>query len=58
METSMSMEEVVNKISELFKQEGEPPPKKQVKKSHPELMKNALYYFQNWENAIEHSSGS
>jgi hypothetical protein len=58
METSMSIEEVVNQISELIQQEGEPPRKKQVKKSNPELMKNALYYFPSWETAIEHSTGS
>lgn len=58
METSMSMEEVVKQISELIEKEGEPPRKKLVKKTNPELMKNALYYFPNWENAIEHSMGS
>lgn len=58
MEASMSMEEVVNQITELIQKEGEPPRKKQVKKTNPELMKNALYYFPSWENAIEHSRGS
>lgn len=58
MDVSMSMEEVVQQISELVRQEGEPPRKKQIKKSNPELMKNALYYFPSWENAIKQSLGS
>jgi hypothetical protein len=58
MEDSMGMEDVVNKISELIQKEGKPSRKKQVKKSYPELMKNVLYYFPSWENAIEHSTGS
>ncbi|MDQ0245790.1 hypothetical protein [Priestia abyssalis] len=55
METSMSVDEVVNQISELVQKEGKSPRKKEVKKSNPELMKNALYYFPNWEAAIEQS---
>jgi hypothetical protein len=58
METSMSVEEVVNQISELAQREGKPLRKKQVKISNPELMKHALYYFPSWENAIEQSIGS
>ncbi|MBZ5753456.1 hypothetical protein [Metabacillus rhizolycopersici] len=58
METSMSVEEVVNQISELVQREGKSLRKKQVKKSNPELMKNALYYFPSWETAIEQSIGS
>ena len=58
METSMSVEEVLTGISELVEKEGQPPRKKQVKKSNPELMKNALYYFPSWENAVEQSIGS
>ncbi len=54
----MSVEQVVQKISELTQQAGEPPRKKQVKKSNPELMKNALYYFPNWDSAIEQSNNS
>ena len=58
MEVNMSVEEVVNQISELVGKEGKPPRKKEVKKSDPELMKNALYYFPNWDTAVEHSIGS
>ncbi|MGM0838088.1 MAG: hypothetical protein ACQEV7_18275 [Bacillota bacterium] len=57
METSMSVEEVMNQISKLTQKEGQPLRKKQVKKSDPELMKNALYYFPSWETAIEKSVG-
>ncbi|WP_197489756.1 hypothetical protein [Rossellomorea aquimaris] len=56
METSMSVDEVMNQIAQLMEKEGQPLRKKQVKKSNPELMKNALYYFPNWESAIEQSS--
>ncbi|MDP1420102.1 hypothetical protein Q8G35_17300 [Peribacillus simplex] len=58
MEANMSVEEVVNQISKLVEKEGKTPRKKEVKKSDPELMKNALYYFPNWDNAVEHSIGS
>ena len=54
----MSVEEVVNQISELMQKEGMSLRKKQIKKSKPELMKNALYYFSSWETAIEQSIGS
>ena len=49
MEVNMSVEEVVNQISELVQKEGMPLRKKQVKKLDPELMKNALYYFPSWD---------
>ncbi|WP_349409926.1 hypothetical protein [Pseudalkalibacillus sp. SCS-8] len=55
MEASMSLEEVVQQISNLAS-DGEPPRKKQVKKSNPELMRNALYYFPNWDAALEQSA--
>ncbi|MDQ0862053.1 hypothetical protein [Bacillus sp. V2I10] len=58
MDTSMSVEEVKNQISGLMQKEGQLLRKKQVKKSNPELMKNALYYFPSWETAIEQSVGS
>jgi hypothetical protein len=57
MEVNMSVEEVVNQITELVQNEGQPLRKKQVKKSNPELMKNALYYFPSWEEAMEKSMG-
>jgi hypothetical protein len=58
MEANISVKEVVNQIAELVQKEGQPLRKKQVKKSHPELMKNALYYFPSWEEAMEKSMGS
>ncbi|QNG61646.1 MULTISPECIES: hypothetical protein [Bacillaceae] len=58
MDTSMSVEEVKNQISGLMQKEGQSLRKKQVKKSNPELMKNALYYFPSWETALEQSVGS
>lgn len=54
MELSMSAEEVVEQISRLHGQ-GEALTKKSVKKSHPDLMKNALYYYPSWEHALERS---
>ena len=53
MEVNMSVEEVVSQIAELVQKEGQPLRKKQVKKSHPDLMKNTLYYFPNWEDAMK-----
>ncbi|WP_201763517.1 hypothetical protein [Chengkuizengella marina] len=48
----MSPEEVLTQIVELHNN-GEKLAKKSVKKAHPDLMKNALYYFPNWEQAME-----
>lgn len=53
----MSLEEVKNHITELIENEEQPLRKKQVKKSNPELMKNALYYFPSWDMAVEQSVG-
>ncbi|CAM5199720.1 YqzE-like protein OS=Ureibacillus acetophenoni OX=614649 GN=SAMN05877842_10940 PE=4 SV=1 [Ureibacillus acetophenoni] len=58
METTMSVDEVVRKIAELVQREGQPLRKKEIKKTNPELMKNALYYFPSWEDAIERSTKS
>ncbi|WP_170295486.1 hypothetical protein [Chengkuizengella sediminis] len=52
METNMSPEEVLTQIVELHNN-GETLAKKSVKKTHPDLMKNALYYFPNWDQAME-----
>ncbi|MDL4839773.1 hypothetical protein [Aquibacillus rhizosphaerae] len=54
MEVDMSVEEVLEGIRRLNKVE-ENLSKKKVKKSHPQLMKNALYYFSDWEKAIDKS---
>ncbi|HWK21508.1 MAG TPA: hypothetical protein VNS08_00600 [Ureibacillus sp.] len=56
MEVNMSVEEVVDQIAKLVQQEGQPLRKKEVKKSNPELMKNALYYFPNWDDAMKKAS--
>ncbi|MFM1652222.1 hypothetical protein ACI7RC_08980 [Brevibacillus sp. B_LB10_24] len=52
MEMSMSSEDVIAQIKRLHGN-GESLSKKYVKKSHPELMKNALYYYPSWEHAIQ-----
>jgi len=58
MEAKMSVDEVVRKIAELVQKEGQPLRKKMVKKTNPKLMKNALFYFPSWEEAIERSTKS
>jgi len=58
MDANMTVEEVVSKIAELMKKEGQPLKKKEIKKTNPELMKNALYYFPSWEDAMERSRQS
>ncbi len=58
MEANMSVDEVVSKIAELMKKEGQPLRKKQIKKTNPELMRNALFYFPSWEDAMERSTKS
>ncbi len=52
MEPEMTMEQVVSELREL-NTNGESLSKKKVKQNHPELMKNALYYFPSWEHAIQ-----
>jgi hypothetical protein len=44
MEVDMTAEEVMTQIQQL-ESNGEPLRKKQVKQKHPELMRNALYFF-------------
>ena len=51
MEPEMTMEQVVSELREL-NTNGESLSKKKVKQNHPELMKNALYYFPNPESLI------
>lgn len=48
----MSAEDVLSQIRQL-RDSGAPLSKKKVKQSHPELMKNALYYFPSWEHALQ-----
>lgn len=52
MEPEMTMEQVVSELRQLSSK-GESLSKKKVKQHHPELMKNALYYFPSWEHAIQ-----
>ncbi len=54
MEADMTVDEVMTGIQRLIKLE-ENMNKKKIKKSHPQLMKNALYYFPDWESAIKKS---
>ncbi|MCT2536906.1 hypothetical protein NC661_16440 [Aquibacillus koreensis] len=55
MEVDMSLEEVMEGIRRLEKLEKNLN-KKKIKKSHPQLMKNALYYFSDWEQAKNRST--
>ncbi|WP_164985328.1 hypothetical protein [Ammoniphilus sp. CFH 90114] len=52
MEADMSVVQVIDQIRNL-KTTGGSLSKKKVKESHPQLMKNALYYFPSWEHAIQ-----
>lgn len=54
MEVNMSSEEVIFEIQQL-NASGENLNKKMMKKTHPQLMRNALHYFPNWDTAIEKS---
>lgn len=54
MDASMSIDEVLAQIRQL-KSNGQSLGKKKIKKSHPELMKSALYYFPSWEHAVDNS---
>lgn len=51
MEANMSVTDVLTQIKQL-QSNGIPLNKKKIKQSHPELMKNALYYFPSWEHVI------
>ncbi|WP_176560269.1 hypothetical protein [Brevibacillus dissolubilis] len=52
MEASLSNEQVISRIQQIH-QKGGSLGKKSVKSSDPELMRNALYYFPSWDNAIK-----
>ncbi|QQZ08591.1 hypothetical protein [Heyndrickxia vini] len=54
MEVDMSVEQVLDEIRQLHIG-GLKLNKKSIKKSHPELMRNALYYFPDWDSAIDKS---
>lgn len=52
MEVQMNADDVINRIRQLHTK-GESLNKKSVKKSHPELMQNALYYYPSWDHALQ-----
>jgi hypothetical protein len=52
MEPEMTMDQVISELRRL-NQNGESLSKKKVKQNHPELLKNALYYFPSWEHALQ-----
>jgi hypothetical protein len=52
METSMSVQEVMTKIKQLHS-DGIPLNKKKVKKTDPDLMQSALFYYPSWEHALQ-----
>lgn len=54
MDMQMSADEVILQISQLHGQ-GESLNKKAIKKTHPDLMRSALYYYPSWEHALEKS---
>lgn len=51
MELSMSADDVLSQIAQLH-DTGESLAKKHIKKTHPDLMRNALYYYPSWEHAL------
>ncbi|MBU5444036.1 MULTISPECIES: hypothetical protein [unclassified Paenibacillus] len=52
MEIQMNAEDVLTRIKQLHAN-GETLSKKSVKKSYPDLMQNALYYYPSWEHALQ-----
>lgn len=54
MEADMSIVSVKEQIKQLINS-GNSLNKKKIKQSHPDLLKNALYYFPSWDRAIESS---
>ncbi|MGC5328254.1 hypothetical protein [Brevibacillus sp. SYSU BS000544] len=52
MEANLTTEQVQHRIRQI-QMNGGSLAKKSVKTSDPELMRNALYYYPSWENAIK-----
>lgn len=48
----MNADDVIHQIKQLHAN-GESLSKKSVKKSHPQLMQNALYYYPSWDHALQ-----
>jgi hypothetical protein len=54
VEANMNQDAVLEQIRKLH-ENGVSLSKKKVKQSHPDLMRNALYYFPSWEHALQAS---
>ncbi|MCD8510631.1 MAG: hypothetical protein LRY73_12670 [Bacillus sp. (in: Bacteria)] len=54
MEADMTMEEVLMEIQRLKAEVGVLS-KKKLKKTHPRLVRNALYHFPDWQHAVDES---
>lgn len=52
MELSWTPQEVLDRIRNM-QHEGESLHKRQVKKSDPELLRHAMYYYPSWEHACK-----
>ncbi|WP_169891163.1 hypothetical protein [Litchfieldia alkalitelluris] len=55
MEVNMSAQEVLMNIQQL-RNGGSNLNKKSIKKTNPQLMRNALHYFSDWTSAVEKSN--
>lgn len=56
MDVNMSAVDVLEEIKQL-RQTGNSLNKKQIKQSHPHLLRNALYYFPSWDHAVRSVEG-
>ncbi|EFM11776.1 conserved hypothetical protein [Paenibacillus curdlanolyticus YK9] len=54
MDATLGADEVLQLIRKL-QSNGGAVNKKQVKQHHPELMRNALFYFPSWEHALKNA---
>lgn len=54
MTITMQKEEVLLEIMQLSRR-GADLRKKSIKKYHPSLLRSALHYFSNWDNAVKNS---
>jgi len=52
MDADMSAADVLEEIRRL-RRSGSTMNKKKLKQSHPQLLRNALYYFPSWEHAVQ-----
>ena len=56
MDVNMSATDVLEEIKKL-RQSGSSLNKKQIKQSHPHLMRSALHYFPSWDHAVKSIEG-